>query len=161
MEFLYKNLILLFSCYRNVIRNCAIHGTGAERNSEERRDSASVRKSSSSSLDNSKKIDQWRRSSYEWDAAPTSSQDISPTVSYQSNQIVNKKQSRQVSVNNTHPSLTYPHPLLYSFKRYASFRNSLNEILYEEDEEEAEEQETKDNQPSTVPFSFRLGSYYI
>ena len=57
-----------------------------------------------------------------------------------------------VGEHNTLPSYL----LLYSFKRYASFRNSLNEILYEEDEEEIEEPEKTDSPTTTIPFSFRL-----
>ena len=50
-----------------------------------------------------------------------------------------------------------------SFRRFASFRSSLNEILYEEDEDNEEEEEieeivednNKKSQDTRIPFSFR------
>ena len=42
-----------------------------------------------------------------------------------------------------------------SFRRYASFRSNLNEILYEEDEEEEVMEEKPNKEPSRIPFSFR------
>ena len=41
-----------------------------------------------------------------------------------------------------------------SFRRYASFRSNLNEILYEEDEEE-DTMEEKQSKETRIPFSFR------
>ena len=41
-----------------------------------------------------------------------------------------------------------------SFRRYASFRSNLNEILYEEDEEE-DIMEEKQSKETRIPFSFR------
>lgn len=148
-----------YSAY-SVSKDCAIHGPALERSEESisRRDSFSSistssteRRPSSSSIgslySDNDMVDRWRRSSSQWNSSlsvssstsssfnSTSVSENPPAVSYQSTQIINKKPSKP------------------SFRRFASFRSSLNEILYEEDEEEElEEQKLKDTR---IPFSFR------
>merc|ERR1719471_2813931 len=129
----------------NISRDCAVHGSQARDNDHVRRESSSRKLSSSSQYSEKEQVERWRRSSgtsSTSSSTPSSSASLNSTqhsedissVSYQSTQFVSKKQSRP------------------SFRRYTSFRSSLNEI---DEEDEIEETINKDEEPLAIPFSFR------
>lgn len=136
--------IKTYSAY-SVSRDCAVHGPCLER--RETRDSM---RDSRDSLTRKLSMDRWRRSSSS--SITNTSSDLGlddadqarpvidnlPPVNYQSTELVRGRQSRP------------------SFRRYASFRSNLNEILYEVDEDEDEEDVIEEkNQETRIPFSFR------
>jgi len=141
-----------YSAY-SVSKDCAIHGPALERSDDRaslgRRDSvasnsssSSGRRSSSSSFTDMDSVEKWRASSSHWNRSSSTSSDLfsnndaAKQLSYNLSQNVHRKPSR--------PS---------SFRRFSSFRSSLNEILYEEEEEEVVDE--KKQTDSKIPFSFR------